>query len=81
MDDPRLTRIETKLDDLSDHLSSIDSTLSAQHESLKEHIRRTALLEEDIKPIKVHVNRVEGALKLITLMAAIAAVIELVHRF
>ncbi len=81
MDNPRLSRIETKIDDISDHLSSIDQTLAAQHVSLKEHIRRTTLLESDVAPIKKHVNRVEGALKLLTLIATIAAIIEVIHGF
>lgn len=77
MDDKRLERIEKKVDDISEHLSSIDVTLGAQHISLKEHVRRTNLLEQKLHPVEVHVNRVEGALKLITLAAAIAAIVEL----
>jgi len=81
MDDNRLERIEVKLDDIVEHLSSIDVTLAEQHLSLKEHIRRTALLEQDLSPIKVHVNRVEGITKFVVIMmgavAAVSAIIEL----
>lgn len=76
-DDKRLERIEVKLDGISDHLGSIDTTLSAQHVSLKEHIRRTAILEGQIAPIKKHVDMVKGALALITLLAALAGIIRL----
>lgn len=80
-DDKRLERIESKLDDTNDHLSAIDSTLAAQHVSLREHIRRTALIEKELAPIKTHVNRVEGALKLISVAAALAAIVEFIlHR-
>lgn len=74
-DDKRLERIEVKLDDVSDHLSSIDITLKGQHITLKDHIRRTALLEQDLRPIKKHVYMVQGALAFITLLATVAGII------
>jgi len=77
-DDKRLERIEQKLDDSNDHLASIDVTLAAQHVSLREHIRRTAALEQEMKPIKKHIDMVSGALKLIGLLAAIGAIYEAV---
>ncbi len=76
VDDKRLSRIEIKLDDISDHLSSIDSTVAAQHVSLRDHIRRTAILEKEVVPLKKSVNQAYGALKLITLLVAIAALVE-----
>lgn len=76
-DDKRLERIEVKIDDMADHLGSIDTTLAAQHVSLKEHIRRTKVLEDQIIPIKKHVDMVKGALALITLAATVAGIIAL----
>jgi hypothetical protein len=76
MEDQRLERIENKLDKAAEHLSSIDSTLAAQHVSLKEHIRRTAILEIEMKPVKNHVAVVNGILKLVGLIAAIGGGIE-----
>jgi archaellum component FlaC len=73
MDDKRLERIESKLDATNSHLSSIDVTLASQHESLKYHIKRTELLEAELKPIKKHVDMVAGAFKLIGLTAALGA--------
>jgi septal ring factor EnvC (AmiA/AmiB activator) len=61
----RVDRIEAKVDKIDERLDSIDKTLAAQHVSLKEHIRRTELLEADVAPIKTHVSKIEGALKLI----------------
>lgn len=75
-DDKRLERIETKLDDIGDHLGQINVTLAAQHVSLKEHIRRTALLEQEMKPVKKHVYMVNGALKLLGVLALLATIIE-----
>lgn len=80
MDDKRLNRLEDKLDHISEKIGSIDTTLAAQHVSLKEHMRRTSLLEEDMKPIKKHVHHVHGALKLIGLIATIAGIIEIVFQ-
>jgi NurA-like 5'-3' nuclease len=51
MSDERLLRIEDKIDRISDKISSIDVTLVSQHESLKEHMRRTELLEKAVEPI------------------------------
>lgn len=76
MDDKRLERIEIKLDDISEHLGSIDSTLSAQHVSLRDHIRRTAILEQELRPVKKHVDMVAGGIKLLGILAALAAIIE-----
>lgn len=72
----KLERIECKIDKVVDHLGSIDVTLAAQHASLKEHIRRTELLEQEVAPIKTHVNMISGGLKLIGLLAALGAGVE-----
>ena len=72
----RLPRIEEKLDKVIEHISSIDSTLSAQHISLRDHIRRTELLEEKITPIEKSYERSNGVIKLFLFLAAIGAGIE-----
>lgn len=63
------SRIESKIDKLDDRLVSIDRTLVQQQVLLDEHIRRTNLLEAEIKPIKRHVDMVTGAMKMIGLLA------------
>lgn len=75
-DDKRLERIEKKLDDTNEHLSSIDVTLAEQHLSLKEHIKRTAILEKEFNPIRRKMDMLSGAIALITLLATVAAIIE-----
>lgn len=77
-DDKRLERIEKKLDDSNEHLASIDLTLMEQHISLREHVRRTNLLEAKLIPIERHVSRVEGAIKLISILAMIAAIVGVI---
>lgn len=71
----QLDRIEAKVGGLDDRLDKVDITLAAQHVSLKEHMRRTSILENDIKPIKKHVQRVHGALAFLGLLSVIAGLI------
>lgn len=71
----RVDRIEAKVDKLDERLDSIDKTLAAQHVSLEEHIRRTALLESEVAPIKKHVVMVQGGLALIGGIATVAGLI------
>lgn len=73
-----LKRIEEKIDKIDDSVGRIDVTLAAQHESLKDHMRRTSLLEESIRPLEKHVNMFNGALKLIGILAMLAAIVEVV---
>lgn len=72
----RIIRIEDKIDILSDKLASIDSTLASQHESLKYHIRRTDLLEAKVEPLESFKDKFAGSLKLISIVAMIAGIIE-----
>lgn len=74
MSNDKLLRIENKIDKISDHISSIDITISKQHVSLQDHIRRTELLEEKLQPVERHVNMVNGAVKLILVISAIAGI-------
>jgi archaellum component FlaC len=68
--------VDQKLDKILNDVGEIKVVQAAQHVTLQEHIRRTELLEEDIKPIKKHVNMVEGALKFIGLMGILAGIYE-----
>jgi hypothetical protein len=74
--DDRLDRIETKIDHIIDRVGSIDTTLATQHISLTEHMRRTALLEEAIKPLVKHDTMTMGFIKLIVLVATIFTGVE-----
>lgn len=75
-------RIEEKLDAIGTRLGSMDVTLTRQADQLGEHMRRTeaaeqsiAGLRDDVKPIQRHVAMMEGALKVIGLIATILGVI------
>jgi hypothetical protein len=64
------------LERIERQLIRIDKTLAAQHIVLKEHIRRTELLEGQLEPIKKHVAMVNGALKFIGLLGIISGILE-----
>jgi len=78
MDDIKdsIDRIETKVDKVVEHVSSIDVTLAVNTNSLIEHMRRTAILENEMKPVKDHVSMVNGVFKFIMLLAALGAGVE-----
>lgn len=78
-DDKRLERVEDKVDQIATDISAINVTLSSQHTSLKEHIRRTNLLEAELKPIKTRQDMLLGALKLLASAGAIVALIEAIR--
>ena len=73
--DERLIRIEDKVDKLSDKISSIDVTLAAQHEVLKEHTRRSTALEAIVEPIQKRDLMILGAAKVLAVIAAVVTTI------
>lgn len=70
---------------LDESVDEINVTLAKQEVHLAEHIKRTSLLEEALKPIQQHVNRVNTAILLIggvfAILAAIKTVIEIIKLF
>ena len=74
-------RLEDKLDKITDKISNIDVTLAEQAKDLKEHMRRTDLLEKKIMPIEKHVIMVNGVLKFFGVLAVFASIIEVVLKF
>lgn len=64
-------KFDLKLSKVEDRLGSIDKTLVKQEAQLAEHIRRTELLEQEIKPIKKHVAYLQAGLKLLGLIALV----------
>lgn len=75
---------------IHDLLAKIDSRLDDMHEvqvrhdeNLKEHMKRTAMLEDELKPIKKHVDKVTtvgqfllGTVGLLALIATIYAAVK-----
>lgn len=77
MSDDKLTRIEDKIDLLAERLNSVDKTLVKQHEQLAYHIRRTDLLEAEVKPISEHVSFIRVTVRIVGILALVAGVIRL----
>lgn len=76
-DDKRLERVELKIDLISDRLGNIDSTLSAQHVTLKEHSRRSTALEAIVDSLRRRVTMAEGALALLGVIATVLAMYKI----
>lgn len=69
-------RLEAKIDKVVDEITSIQITLAKQHISLETHIKRTDLLENEVRPIKKHVTMVDGVFKFLGFLALIGAGVE-----
>ena len=69
---------DSKLDKIQEDIGEIKVHLAEYNVLLDVHIKRSNMLEEKMIPIEKHVAMVDGALKLIGLLAAIAAIVEAV---
>lgn len=80
-----LQEISKSIERLDNNVDSINMTLARQEVHLAEHIRRTELLEEEMKPVRDHVNRVNALMLLLggilALLGAVKTVIEIVSLF
>lgn len=76
MSDTRLDRIEVKVDKVLEHQQATREILAAQHVSLKDHIRRTELLEKAVVPMVKKWAMVQGIGKFLAILGLIAAGIE-----
>ena len=80
--------IAQKLDKIDERIDRVDVTLVKQEVNLKEHMRRTELLEsqhENLKdalvPVNAHIHQIKGAGKLIGILSAAVAVAGSVAKF
>ncbi len=69
-----LNRIFNKLEAIDEKQAIMGEVQVKHEENLREHMRRTELLEQELRPVKKHVEQVRGASKLI---AALVPVIGL----
>ena len=56
-------RLEDKLEKLDERLDTISTTLAVNTQSLKEHMKRTEMLESELKPVKAHVQLMNALAK------------------
>lgn len=83
-----LTRIEIKIDKLDTRMDKSDLVQTSQAADIAHHIYRTELnekrlehIENNIEPIKAHVSRVDGALKLLGILSLVLTIIVGMYKF
>ena len=76
----KFEKLEENIEVIKTHIGQINVTLGEQHVSLKDHIRRTELLEGDVIPMKKEWNMVHGALKFIGLLSIVAGIAEAIYK-
>jgi len=69
-----LDKIENKLEKIDERIDSIDKHLAVYNSQLRFHIKRTDMLEEEIKPLKSSLIKAQGAIMFIGLLATIISV-------
>ena len=69
-----IENINQKLDKIDQRIDSIDKHLAVYNAELKFHVKRTDMLEEEIKPIKSSLIKAQGALCFIGIIATVVSV-------
>jgi len=65
------SKFEDRLDSIDVKQAEMTKDLKHQNDDLKYHIKRTNLLEAEIRPIKDHVNGIQYTSKVVTWIACI----------
>lgn len=66
-----VAKIDARLDDMAE-------TLTKHDVNLETHMKRSDMLEQELKPIRKHVYMVQGVGAFISLLALLAAIYEVV---
>lgn len=85
MNNDKIDKVLEKLDKIDERVDRIDVTLGKQEVHLEEHIRRTNILEgqikenevraeKDLAPIKKHVTLVNTVVKILIFLGGLAGV-------
>lgn len=72
--DEKFDKVYEKLDRMNEGLNQVDKQMSVYNEQLKLHIKRTEMLEAEIKPIKSHVTLMNNLAKIILFIGVLAAI-------
>jgi len=75
MVDKKLDEIKKDISLIKSSIVKIDKTLAINTKSLEEHMRRTELLEKELKPVTRHVLYMQGAGKLIFMLSLLASIV------
>lgn len=74
-----LNRIFDKIEKIDDKLETMDKSLLRNTITLEEHVRRTNLLENEVRPLKKHVVIVESIFKIIGFCATLAGIAKVLY--
>lgn len=74
-----IVALDCKAEKIEESIVSIDKTLAVQEASLREHIRRTELLEDVSRTLENRSNMVIGAIGFMTLIATLATIYSVVR--
>ena len=69
-----LDKIDRKLEKIDERIDSIDKHLAVYNSQLRFHIKRTDMLEEELKPFKSSLIKAQGAIMFIGLLATVVSV-------
>ena len=69
-----LEKIDRKLEKIDERIDNIDKHLAVYNSQLRFHIKRTDMLEEELKPLKSSLIKAQGAIMFIGLLATIISV-------
>ena len=69
-----MDKIEEKLDNIDRRIDNIDKHLAVYNTQLKFHIKRTDMLEEEIKPLKAGVIKAQGAMMFVGVLATVISI-------
>ena len=74
MNGVHMDKIEEKLDKIDRRIDNIDKHLAVYNTQLKFHIKRTDMLEEEIKPLKAGVIKAQGAMMFVGVLATVISI-------
>ena len=69
-----MDRIEEKLDKIDRRIDNIDKHLAVYNTQLKFHIKRTEMLEEEIKHLKSGLIKAQGAMMFVGVLATVISI-------
>jgi Mg2+ and Co2+ transporter CorA len=74
-----LEKIEQKLEKIDEKMDNIERHLAVYNAQLRFHIKRTDMLESEVKPLKIHLHKVQGVLTFVGVIATIITVIVTIY--
>jgi hypothetical protein len=75
-----MSKTEEKLDKILDKVTDLEVISAKQEVNMREHMRRTALLETQIIPLQKHDNMMIGARKLLIIVGAVVGIAATIYR-